>query len=66
MVIELSLAFIGLVLSMFFSYSELALISANKLQINVWEKQKIRFSNFAQSIVGTILETKFRGMYPSD
>ena len=51
MVIELSLAFIGLILSMFFSYSELALISANKLQINVWEKQKIRFSNFAQSIV---------------
>lgn len=51
MAIEFLLALIGLLLSMFFSYSELALISANKLQINVWEKQKIRFSNFAQSIV---------------
>ena len=51
MMIEIILASLGLLLSMFFSYSELALISANKLQINVWEKQKVRFSKISHLIV---------------
>ena len=34
--IELKLAIIGLILSIVFSSAEIALITANKLQINVW------------------------------
>jgi len=47
----LFLAIIGIILSIFFSSSEIALISANKLQINVWEKQKLRLSKTANSII---------------
>ena len=47
----LFLAITGIILSIFFSSSEIALISANKLQINVWEKQKLRLSKIANSIV---------------
>ena len=47
----LFLAITGIILSIFFSSSEIALISANKLQINVWGKQKLRLSKIANSIV---------------
>ena len=49
--ITLLLALIGILLSIFFSSSEIALISANKLQINVWEKQNVRLSKIANLIV---------------
>ena len=47
----LFLAITGIILSIFFSSSEIALISANKLQIDVWEKQKLRLSKTANSII---------------
>ncbi|MCK5686283.1 HlyC/CorC family transporter [bacterium] len=42
MEIEIGLAFIGLILSAYFSGSEIAYISANPLQMQIWESQKIR------------------------
>ena len=48
---ELNLAILGLLLSIIFSSSEIALISANELQIDVWIKQKYRFSNLAKRIL---------------
>ena len=47
----LFLAITGIILSIFFSSSEIALISANRLQINVWEKQNLRLSKTANSII---------------
>ena len=47
----LFLAITGIILSIFFSSSEIALISANKLQIDVWVKQKLRLSRIANLIV---------------
>ena len=47
----LLLAITGIILSIFFSSSEIALISASKLQINVWEKQGKRLSHIANSII---------------
>ena len=52
--LDLNLAIAGLILSIIFSGSEIALISANSLQINVWLKQKMRLSKWA----ATILENK--------
>ena len=49
--IILFLALTGIILSIFFSSCEIALISANKLQINVWVKQKMRLSKTANSII---------------
>ena len=49
--IILFLALTGIILSIFFSSCEIALISANKLQINVWLKQKLRLSKIADSII---------------
>ena len=49
--IILFLALTGIILSIFFSSCEIALISANKLQINVWVKQKLRLSKIANSII---------------
>ena len=48
---ELNLAILGLLLSIIFSSSEIALISANELQIDVWIKQKYRFSNLTKRIL---------------
>ena len=48
--LDLNLAIAGLILSIIFSGSEIALISANALQINVWVKQKMRLSSWAASI----------------
>ena len=47
----LFLAITGIILSIFFSSSEIALISANKLQIDVWVKQKLRLSTIANLII---------------
>ena len=49
--LELNLAIIGLILSILFSSSEIALISANKLQIDVWIKQKYKLSNLTKHIL---------------
>ena len=49
--IELKLAIIGLILSIVFSSAEIALITANKLQINVWIKQKYRLSSLTKRIL---------------
>ena len=49
--LDLNLAIAGLILSIIFSGSEIALISANALQINVWVKQKMRLSSWAASII---------------
>ena len=49
--IILFLALTGIILSIFFSSCEIALISANKLQINVWVKQKLRLSKIADLII---------------
>lgn len=45
------LAICGLILSIFFSSSEFALISANKLQMKVWLKQNKRGARLAHSII---------------
>ena len=45
------LAIIGLIFSILFSSSEIALISANKLQIDVWRKQRYTFSLIAKKIL---------------
>ena len=49
--IELNLAIIGLILSIVFSSSEIALITSNKLQINVWIKQKYKLSKLSKYIL---------------
>ena len=49
--IELNLAIIGLIFSILFSSSEIALISANKLQIDVWIKQRYVYSKNAKNIL---------------
>ena len=49
--LELNLALLGLILSIVYSSSEIALLSANALQLDVWEKQKIRLAPWASSIL---------------
>ncbi len=49
--INLNLALLGLILSIIYSSSEIALLSANHLQLDVWEKQKKRFAVLASSIL---------------
>ena len=49
--LELNLAIIGLILSILFSSSEIALISANKLQVDVWIKQKYKLSSLTKHIL---------------
>ena len=41
----------GILLSAFFSSSEIALLSANKLQIDVWSKQKKKLSKLASLVI---------------
>ena len=50
--LELTLALIGLALSAFFSGSELAFISANPLQMEVWSKQERRGAARAIQLMG--------------
>ena len=51
MMIELNLTIIGLMLSIIFSSLEITLISANKLQIDVWIKQKYKLGSLTKSIL---------------
>ena len=48
---EIFFSIIGLLFSILYSGSEIALITSNALQIKVWRKQKILFSNFALRIL---------------
>jgi len=48
---DLNLALLGLIFSMVYSSSEIALLSANTLQLDVWEKQQKRFAKLASSIL---------------
>lgn len=47
--LELTLAIVGLVLSFLFSGAEIALLSSNQLQVEVWTRQKKRGSRLALS-----------------
>ena len=49
--LELNLGIIGLFFSVLFSASEIALISAKKLQIDVWVKQKYKLGNLTKFII---------------
>ena len=49
--IDINLAILGLILSIVYSSSEIALLSANALQIDVWEKQERRLARWASSIL---------------
>ena len=49
--IELIISFIGLFFSIIFSSSEIALISANNLQLEVWKKQKHKGASLAIKII---------------
>ena len=49
--LELNLALLGLILSIIYSSSEITLLSANPLQLDVWEKQEKLLSRWASSIL---------------
>jgi len=49
--LELNLGIIGLIFSVLFSASEIALISARKLQIDVWVKQRYKLGRLAKFII---------------
>ena len=49
--LDLNLAILGLILSIIYSSSEIALLSANTLQLDVWEKQKKILAKSASSIL---------------
>ncbi len=55
--LEINLAITGLFFSILFSGTEIALISANKLQIDVWIKQKYKFARLTKFIIAN--KTKF-------
>tara|TARA_A100000164_G_C21896677_1_gene768297 strand:- start:618 stop:1835 length:1218 start_codon:yes stop_codon:yes gene_type:complete len=48
---EIYFSIIGLFFSILYSGSEIALISANPMQLKVWQKQKIPFSSIATKII---------------
>ena len=49
--LDLNLALLGLILSIIYSSSEIVLLSANALQLDVWEKQKKYLARLASSIL---------------
>ena len=49
--LDLNLALLGLILSIVYSSSEIALLSANALQLDVWEKQEKYLAHWASSIL---------------
>ena len=49
--LDLNLALLGLILSIIYSSSEIALLSANALQLDVWEKQEKYMARLASSIL---------------
>ena len=48
---EIYFSIIGLFFSILYSGSEIALISANPMQLKVWQKQKMPFSSIATKII---------------
>ena len=48
---EIYFSIIGLIFSILYSSSEIALISANPMQLKVWQKQKIPFAAIATRII---------------
>ena len=48
---DINLALLGLILSIIYSSSEIALLTANPLQVDVWKKQDKRLSHLASSIL---------------
>ena len=57
----LNLGIIGLIFSVLFSGCEMALISASKLQIDVWVKQKYKLGNLTKFIINN--KSKFLMVY---
>ena len=49
--LEINLALIGIFFSILFSGTEIALISASKLQIDVWIKQKYKLATLTKYII---------------
>ena len=49
--LDLNLALFGLILSIIYSSSEVALLASNSLQLDVWEKQEKNFAHWASSII---------------
>ena len=49
--LDLNLALLGIILSIVYSSSEIALLSANSLQLDVWEKQKKLMAPWASLIL---------------
>ena len=49
--LDLNLALLGLIFSIIYSSSEIALLSANALQLDVWEKQEKYLARLASSIL---------------
>ena len=49
--LDLNLALLGLILSIIYSSSEIALLSANALQLDVWEKQEKYLARLASPIL---------------
>ena len=49
--LDLNLALLGLILSIIYSSSEIALLSANALQLDVWEKQEKYLARLTSSIL---------------
>ena len=49
--LDLILSFLGVFFSILFSSLEIALISSNSFQIDVWSKQGSRLSKLAQNII---------------
>ena len=49
--LDLNLALLGLILSIVYSSSEIALLSANPLQLDVWEKQEKYLARWGSSIL---------------
>ena len=54
--LDLNLALMGLILSIVYSSSEIALLSASALQLDVWEKQKKHMAPLASFILDRKLE----------
>ena len=50
--LELIFSFLGIFFSILFSSLEIALLSSNSFQIDVWSKQGSRLSKVSQKIIG--------------
>ena len=61
--LELILSFLGTFFSILFSSLEIALISSNAFQINVWAKQGGRLSKISKGIINKKEESKHLLLY---